>query len=241
MRFTPWLIVGVSSLLIAGCKIRIEVPEGGNVTTVSGAYSCSSGKACDIDVVDTFFDETFIAEPANGYEFKNWKKRSSGLCAGTEPTPCRLFTSFYESFPALMAILESDSPFYLEPVFERMSQETSSISGTWSGEGFDSSGPGSIRWTLRQSGGSFSGSVYALDYNTGTEFNGSVSGTISGGSITFDMEIPKGGISDPQFANCSVSVSGTGTVSNSSITLSYSGLNSCFGPVQSNTFQMTKQ
>jgi hypothetical protein len=117
MKVNRWIAVALAILMVASCKIRIVVPEGGSVTTSSGAYTCAAGKTCNIDVVDLFFDETFNAVPANGYEFSSWKKRAQGFCGG-KSGPCRLYTSGFEGNEALMHFLENDEVFYLQPVFE---------------------------------------------------------------------------------------------------------------------------
>jgi hypothetical protein len=103
-------------LALPGCKLEIRVPHGGTVLSSDGAYICESGQTCVIDVVDLFFDETFIAEPAPGFSFDGWKKRDGYLCAG-EATPCRLVTADYEGNPMLQPILESDETIILEPRF----------------------------------------------------------------------------------------------------------------------------
>ncbi len=100
----------------AGCKVRITVPDGGRVVSDSGVYTCNAGQACDIDVTDIYFDETFRAEPEPGLEFIHWQKQASGLCAGLNPA-CRLITATFPSEPDLMQILESDNVYYLRPYF----------------------------------------------------------------------------------------------------------------------------
>ena len=80
MKYFSVTLILIAFLAITGCKIRIVVPEGGRVTTSSGAYNCTAGKTCDIDVVDIFFDQTFTAQPAQGYDFTGWQKRDRGLC-----------------------------------------------------------------------------------------------------------------------------------------------------------------
>ncbi len=105
------------TLLLAGCKIEISVPQGGTVVTSSGAYSCFAGQTCVISVDDIHFDETFSVTPDPGFAFVGWKQRDRGLCGGSSD-PCRLYTSAFENQPNLMAVLESDEVFYLEPVFE---------------------------------------------------------------------------------------------------------------------------
>ncbi len=108
-------VLGISTL--TACKVEIVVPSNGSVTTLSGAYACSAGKICEIQVLDLFFYETFIAEPAAGYKFSHWVKNSGGLCGG-DAGPCRLHTSNFSDSPALMFLLESDEIVYLTPVFE---------------------------------------------------------------------------------------------------------------------------
>jgi hypothetical protein len=118
------LTVIVVSLLLNACKVQIKVPVGGSVQSDSGAYSCAAGQICEIDVVDLFFDETFTAVPASGYEFTSWKKRDSGFFGGHTNPSVRLFTSDFPAFPALLPFLESDQVFYLSPNFFLQDQFT---------------------------------------------------------------------------------------------------------------------
>ena len=110
------LLLAAAFLALPGCKLEIRVPQGGTVVSSDGAYICEAGQTCLIDVVDFFFDETFIAEPAHGYSFSRWKEKDGYLCGG-ETTQCRLSTAGFEGHPALQSILESDETFVLEPRF----------------------------------------------------------------------------------------------------------------------------
>lgn len=112
LRVVCGLLLAVS---VSGCKVQITVPEGGRVVSESGAYVCEAGETCAIDVVDTFFDEVFFAKPATGYRFTAWRKRGASFCGGKQ-SPCPLSTTFFPDTP-LMQFLESDSTFFLEPVF----------------------------------------------------------------------------------------------------------------------------
>ena len=103
-------------LALPGCKLEIRVPLDGRVVSSDGAYVCEAGQTCVIDVVDLFFDETFIAEPAAGFSFTGWKHRDRYLCGG-ETTPCKLSTAGFEANPVLQAVLESDETFILQPRF----------------------------------------------------------------------------------------------------------------------------
>lgn len=117
MKKLSVLLLGLAlSAVLTGCKIRIDVPENGKVVTESGAIECDSGKRCDIDVVDLFFDETFIAQPSSGYTFSGWQKRERGFCGGNTDA-CRLFTSGFEGNAALMSFLGGNEVFYLTPTF----------------------------------------------------------------------------------------------------------------------------
>lgn len=101
---------------LSACKIVIDVPAGGRLATESGRVECEPEASCTVEVVDVFFDETFIARPQPGYAFDGWKKAERHFC-GDSNAPCRLFTRFFEGNEALLEILESDSEFYLSPQF----------------------------------------------------------------------------------------------------------------------------
>jgi hypothetical protein len=106
--------------LLAGCKLIIVVPTGGEVLSQSGDKNCAQGKTCPWEILDLFFIDTFTAKAAPGYRFIRWKKRELGLCGG-KGGPCQLYTAPLAGNPALISILESDVAFYLEPVFEKSS------------------------------------------------------------------------------------------------------------------------
>ena len=61
MRSLSRLILFIACAITAGCKLVIVVPEGGSVTTESGGYSCAEATECELEIVDAFFDETFLA------------------------------------------------------------------------------------------------------------------------------------------------------------------------------------
>ena len=99
------------------CKVQIETPVEGDVTTTSTAIECAAGQVCSVDVSDIFFEETFVADPAPGWHFAGWKKRPSGLCGGSA-TPCAISTSGFDGYPGLEAVLADSLVItYLEPEF----------------------------------------------------------------------------------------------------------------------------
>ncbi|QFU76862.1 hypothetical protein EY643_15055 [Halioglobus maricola] len=113
------LIAGLlAALTLAGCKIEVTVPSGGSVVTASGNFRCDAGETCTVDVYDIFFAEVFEAVPAQGQVFTGWRERQRGLCGGSLDA-CSLETAGMADNPSLMAVLESDQVFYLEPVFEK--------------------------------------------------------------------------------------------------------------------------
>lgn len=104
-------------LLVVGCKIHVSVPDDGAVLTESGSLYCGPGEFCEVDVSDTFFDESFVAEPTPGHIFTGWKIGHRTLC-GTSRKPCALSTSWFSGFPSLLAFLNSDDEvYYLNPNF----------------------------------------------------------------------------------------------------------------------------
>ena len=110
------VMVLAAVMTVVGCKVEIAVPEGGAVKTEFGTYRVEAMEADSIEVNDTSFHETFVAEPAEGYLFAGWKKQERGLCGGSL-APCELYTSWMAGDDSLMAILESDESFYLTPSF----------------------------------------------------------------------------------------------------------------------------
>ncbi len=123
-----FLCILLALAVVSGCKIRTTVPEGGKVVSQSGAYSCTAGKVCVIHVTDIFFDEIFIAKPATGYRFVKWMKRANSFCGGSSK-PCPLATTAFGGWDVLMAILESDDVFRLNPIFEKISSGGSGGAG----------------------------------------------------------------------------------------------------------------
>ncbi|MEM6583218.1 MAG: hypothetical protein AAF699_18210 [Pseudomonadota bacterium] len=161
MQYARWICVICALLALSACKIRIIAPESGGVITESGAYTCNSGSTCNIDVVDFFFNETFVAEPLNGYEFRFWRRADRRFC-GRDTEPCTVFTEGLDAFDNLAMVIEpflisEEEIFFLEPVFRStgiillpMTQDN--MQGQWDGEAAITSPtlPGlACRWDIR--------------------------------------------------------------------------------------------
>ncbi len=119
MKYPPLFVLFLASLLSAGCKVIVEVPEGGSVTTESGEFLCEQAETCEIDVDETSFDETFVAAPLETHEFRGWKERVGGQCSDAEQRllPCRVSIVEFAAAPWILELLEADVPVYLEPEF----------------------------------------------------------------------------------------------------------------------------
>ena len=103
--------------LLAGCKIEIDAPVEGSVTTTSSAIECAAGQTCTIDIADTYFDETFEAVPATGWQFAGWKTGPSALC-GDSLESCDYSTTAFQGNENINPFLESeDIVLTLQPVF----------------------------------------------------------------------------------------------------------------------------
>jgi hypothetical protein len=111
---------------LAACKIKIIVPDGGEVTTESSTYTCAAGNTCSIEISDILFNEIFHAAPSSGYQFSGWKMRDRGLCRGSS-SPCALSTKAFGGNNFLMKFLKSDEVFYLEPEFVESEENSERI------------------------------------------------------------------------------------------------------------------
>lgn len=120
-----YVTVIAMTMLIGACKVRILVPEGGQVVSSSGSFNCPALGDCEIDVLDIYFDEVFAANPESGWRFSYWSPVFRGLCGGAKGS-CHLTTRGFQFNPELMSLLESDAVFYLVPVFERVAPESCS-------------------------------------------------------------------------------------------------------------------
>lgn len=110
------LLVLFTALLLAGCRLEIIVPEGGQVTSASGNYNCDEASTCQADIVDGNFEETFTALPNAGYRFVGWSKTQSNVCEGVDGS-CKLSL---RALPISFRnrILSSSSVGRLVPIFE---------------------------------------------------------------------------------------------------------------------------
>ncbi|MEP4145720.1 MAG: hypothetical protein ABJL54_00795 [Halioglobus sp.] len=126
-----WFVV--FSILIFGsaCKVEISPPVSGSVESVSGAFNCSADSPCIIDVVDYYFDETFLPRAKPGQAFTGWTSGDNSLCGGRLDN-CSLRTLGLKRSAALTKILDGDETFLLTPRFA--SHAIEAFDGEWFGE-----------------------------------------------------------------------------------------------------------
>jgi hypothetical protein len=111
------------------------------------------------------------------------------------------------------------------------------LAGSWRGTATDSSGEGSLTLQVTQSGTDLSGTV-TMSVIT-VIGRGTVTGTVSGSTIRLTITIPAGGFDAP-FSGCTATVSGDGQASASAINATYTGTNSCSGPVTKGQLTLAK-
>lgn len=126
--------IAMATIALMGCKVVVESPAVGHVETKSGVHFCPANSTCEIDVVDSYFDEEFIAVSDDpNYRFKEWKTQKGGFCGGIT-TGCRLSTKLFAGNDGLLAFLETEQRFYIEPIFEKLSEDSQKVSeGLWIG------------------------------------------------------------------------------------------------------------
>lgn len=100
----------------------------------------------------------------------------------------------------------------------------SSMTGSWSGTSADSSGQEKMAWTVTQDGTTMTGSMNVTDTGRGMMGTGAMRGTVSGRTVSFHMDVPRGGFSG-MMSSCSMSMDGQATMSDDghSMTGTYSG------------------
>ncbi len=147
------VVAAIIAMALSACRISVEVPEGGYLVSASGNYDCidpdgaplpaaaPNGRDrhlhrpgevstqhdenfhCEIDVSDTSFNETLTAVAYDGWQFSHWRSAEGSLYGGTSANPIQLWTLGFDAFPVLMDVLASNTTYYLEPIFKRVSAD----------------------------------------------------------------------------------------------------------------------
>jgi hypothetical protein len=121
------------------------------------------------------------------------------------------------------------------------------LSGSWSGTGTDAQGPEKFRWTVTQTGSNLTGTAILdpADPTDGTcgschkQKSGTVSGTISGSTLTLTLDFPQGG--GDLTPLCGLTMTATTTdVAAGRISSAYTGSTTCEGPITDGTLVMSR-
>lgn len=107
------------------------------------------------------------------------------------------------------------------------------LTGTWTGSATDNSGPGSFTFVLTQNDATVTGTIVAVDAQTAARLSGRVRGSLTGDSFNGTWELT--------FGVCTIDINFESRVTPTSMRGTYSGSNSCTGPVTNGSFQLTKQ
>jgi uncharacterized repeat protein (TIGR02543 family) len=112
--------------LIAGCKLAVMVPAGGEVTSSSTTRDCnggSGGKFCTFDLssVSLPFSESFTAAAKPGYQFVKWQNGDDFKCPASTNSVCTVNIGDDVLGIASLATFETA---YLMPVFKDVGFDT---------------------------------------------------------------------------------------------------------------------
>ena len=118
LRRSLIILGSTATLILASCKVVVEVPAGGRVDSVDGSYTCEESNRCEFEITDTNFEADFIGMPDFGFTFSGWKKANRHFC-GQRQSSCLVSTKPFAVFPEISAwIAASDDTFFLVPIFE---------------------------------------------------------------------------------------------------------------------------
>lgn len=110
------------------------------------------------------------------------------------------------------------------------------VTGTWSGPASDELVAGTFTLNLTQTGGSVTGTVVFRTPPPVRVANGTITGTMSGATLTYRIDLPNAG-----GVGCSVTINGTANVSAVAISGTYTGIGTCGGPFSGGLISLAKQ
>ena len=122
-RVFRYLAVAGAVMMIAGCKIAVMVPSGGDVDSSNPILSCSEGNLCEFDITEAQlpFNESFTAIPKAGYVFEKWSDGADFHCANSTNPTCSINLPDSGLGRGLVALFDSG---YLMPIFEDIGIDT---------------------------------------------------------------------------------------------------------------------
>jgi hypothetical protein len=119
------LSVLTMSIMVAGCKLVVIVPSGGDVTSASGTRNCSGGSLCEHNITADNFNETFTAVAKPGYVFAKWSTGSSGFfCKDSINPNCVINNVGAAVNPVIESVIAGGQHFYIMPLFDFVGIDT---------------------------------------------------------------------------------------------------------------------
>lgn len=116
------LIQIVFFVLLTGCRVRVDVPEGGHVN-VAESYSCFT-LHCVEEVLNNDYKAVYEAFPDHGYVFVEWD-RGDGFLFGGETNPrVEIDASVAKTNLSFQKVIDSDQTFFLRPIFALENYDT---------------------------------------------------------------------------------------------------------------------
>ena len=125
---------------------------------------------------------------------------------------------------------------------------STTLAGAWAGTGSDPQGPEKMTWSIAQTGSDITGTadLSALNAADGScaschkAKSGTITGTVSGSAIALRLVFPAGGDGVPT-PECTITFVANGSMaSHDRIEATYTGTDTCEGPITGGTFTMTR-
>ena len=92
------------------------------------------------------------------------------------------------------------------------------LTGTWSGSSSDTSGQGTMTWTITQNSNALAGTMGVSDTARGMMGSGTIRGTVDGRTVAVHMEVPTGGFT-AMMSGCAMALDGQATISDDGHTM----------------------
>lgn len=118
------LLIAALVSLLSSCKLVLMVTSGGDLQSLSGNNDCAGGNLCEIEILDTSFDETFTAIPRAGYVFEKWQGGQGYLCPESTNPTCAISNTFLAGVAGAEPVIASGAFYYAKPVFKFVGIDT---------------------------------------------------------------------------------------------------------------------
>jgi len=128
---TKTLFIVVIAAVVSGCKLAVNVGEGGDALSSSGSLDCLENNDCEFVINDATFSESFTAVAKVGYRFVKWRAGEDYLCPDSANPTCVTSNTEYQGNAAAEAVIASDKVYSIEPIFEQVSGYLGATSGAY--------------------------------------------------------------------------------------------------------------